>query len=84
MPPPLKWAYSKGFTDSKGYKDNIYNGFTLAEVLITLGIIGVVAAMTLPGLIAKHRKTVIETKLARFLQYDESGFTNGKIRLRRS
>lgn len=38
----------------------------MAEVLITLGIIGVVAAMTLPGLIAKHRKTVIETKLARF------------------
>ncbi len=28
------------------------NGFTLAEVLITLGVIGVVAAMTLPNLIA--------------------------------
>ena len=27
-------------------------GFTLAEVLITLGIIGVVAAMTIPNLIA--------------------------------
>ncbi len=27
------------------------NGFTLAEVLITLGIIGVVAAMTLPALV---------------------------------
>ena len=26
-------------------------GFTLAEVLITLGIIGIVAAMTLPTLI---------------------------------
>ena len=31
--------------------------FTLAEVLVTLGIIGVVAAMTLPSLIA-HNKTV--------------------------
>ncbi len=31
-------------------------GFTLAEVLITLGIIGVVAAMTLPTLIAKHQE----------------------------
>ena len=30
--------------------------FTLAEVLITLGIIGVVAAMTLPSLIAKHQE----------------------------
>ncbi len=30
--------------------------FTLAEVLITLGIIGIVAAMTLPSLIAKHNE----------------------------
>ena len=30
--------------------------FTLAEVLITLGIIGIVAAMTLPGLIAKYQE----------------------------
>ena len=34
--------------------------FTLAEVLITLGIIGVVAAMTLPVLIQKHQKRVLE------------------------
>ena len=32
------------------------NAFTLAEVLITLGIIGVVAAMTMPSLIANHRE----------------------------
>lgn len=31
-------------------------GFTLAEVLITLGIIGVVAALTIPALIANHKK----------------------------
>ena len=31
-------------------------GFTLAEVLITLGIIGIVAAMTIPTLIAKYRE----------------------------
>ena len=30
-----------------------YIAFTLAEVLITLGIIGIVAAMTIPNLIAK-------------------------------
>lgn len=29
----------------------IKKGFTLSEVLITLGIIGVVAALTIPGLI---------------------------------
>ena len=33
-------------------------GFTLAEVLITLGIIGVVAAMTMPVLISNYQKTV--------------------------
>ena len=37
--------------------------FTLAEVLITLGIIGIVAAMTMPTLISKYKKHVVETKL---------------------
>lgn len=41
-------------------------GFTLAEVLITLGIIGVVAALTMPVLVANHRKKVVETRLAKF------------------
>ncbi len=34
-------------------------GFTLAEVLITLGVIGVVAALTMPSLIANHRDKVL-------------------------
>ena len=38
-------------------------GFTLAEVLITLGIIGVVVALTLPTLLASYRKNVVETRL---------------------
>ena len=38
-------------------------GFTLAEVLITLGIIGVVAAMTIPTLITSYQKHVTVTKL---------------------
>ena len=37
--------------------------FTLAEVLITIGIIGIVAAMTIPTLISKNQKRVIEAKL---------------------
>jgi len=40
--------------------------FTLAEVLITLAIIGVVAAMTIPTLISNYKKNVVETKLAKF------------------
>lgn len=38
-------------------------GFTLAEVLITLGIIGVVAALTLPSLLQDYRNQVVETRL---------------------
>lgn len=38
-------------------------GFTMAEVLITIGIIGVVAAMTLPGLIADKRRTELYNQL---------------------
>ena len=37
--------------------------FTLAEVLITLGIIGVVAALTMPTLITKYQKKATAAKL---------------------
>ena len=40
--------------------------FTLAEVLITLGIIGVVAALTIPTLLANHRKQVAVTRMQKF------------------
>ena len=40
--------------------------FTLAEVLITLGIIGIVAALTMPALIADHNNRVVETRLQKF------------------
>ncbi len=41
-------------------------GFTLAEVLITLGIIGVVAAMTIPTLMSTFAKQRTETQLKAF------------------
>lgn len=44
----------------------IKKGFTLAEVLITLGIIGIVAALTMPTLIQKHNNKVVETRLMKF------------------
>ena len=40
--------------------------FTLAEVLITLGIIGVVVAMTMPTLIQNYKNRVVETRLQKF------------------
>ena len=50
-----------------GTCDNVRkSAFTLAEVLITLAIIGVVAAMTIPTLIANYKKSIVETKLATF------------------
>lgn len=45
------------------YKNN--KAFTLAEVLITLGIIGVVAAMTLPVLVANYQKIQAVAQLKR-------------------
>ena len=39
------------------------SAFTLAEVLITLGIIGVVAALTLPTVIKNYQKQVTVTRL---------------------
>ena len=39
-----------------------YLGFTLAEVLITIGIIGVVAAVTMPALIANYQQMVLKNQ----------------------
>lgn len=39
-----------------------YSAFTLAEVLITLGIIGVVAAMTIPTLVNNYKEKELITK----------------------
>ena len=44
-------------------KNKLKSAFTLAEVLITLGIIGVVAAMTIPNLIANYQKRQTVTRL---------------------
>ncbi len=38
-------------------------GFTLAETLITLGVIGVVSALTIPSLMHAYKKHLIETRL---------------------
>ena len=50
-------------SDMKHHFKSIKKVFTLAEVLITLGIIGVVAAMTLPSVIAKYQKQQTIAKL---------------------
>lgn len=47
-------------------KDN--RAFTLAEVLITLGIIGIVAALTIPTLLTEHAKRSTVTQLKKHIQ----------------
>ena len=42
--------------NKKNHNKSRKNGFTLAEVLITLGVIGVVAALTLPSVIQSYRE----------------------------
>lgn len=52
--------------------------FTLAEVLITLGIIGVVAAMTMPSLINNYRHKALETQFKKSVSMVSQAILNAK------
>ena len=56
-------THTSPYLVTKGSPRLIKRGFTLAEVLITLGVIGVVAAVTMPTLIQNYKKHVVETRL---------------------
>ena len=60
---------TKGLTKGAMHKNlppkRVKAGFTLAEVLITLGIIGVVATMTIPNLIQNQQEKATIAKLNR-------------------
>ena len=76
----LERARVKGFTLAEGASHGAVSNshrkaaFTLAEVLITLGIIGVVAAMTLPTLINKYQEKVTVTKVKKFYSILSQGY----------
>lgn len=53
-------------------------GFTLAEVLITLGIIGVVAALTMPTLIQNYQKMQTAVKLKQTYSLMMQALTNAE------
>ena len=59
---------------------NYKSSFTMAEVLITLGIIGIIAAMTLPALINKYQevqfKSAYKKAYADLSNAFQSGFIN--------
>lgn len=54
------------FSEICPQENRLCRGFTLAEVLITLGIIGVVAAMTMPSLIQHHKEKETVARLEKF------------------
>ena len=56
-------ALAEGATHVNISNNNRHAAFTLAEILITLGIIGVVAALTIPNLIVKYEKNRTVTQL---------------------
>lgn len=58
--------------------NNNNKAFTLAEVLITLGIIGIVAAMTLPSIIASYRRKVVILRLKRTYAVLSQAFERSK------
>ena len=59
--------------------EKMKKGFTLAEVLITLGVIGIVAAMTIPNLVQSYKKKVVETKLVNFYSTINQAFQLSEI-----
>jgi prepilin-type N-terminal cleavage/methylation domain-containing protein len=54
-------------------------GFTLAEVLITLGIIGIVAALTIPGLIADYQEKANIVKLKKIYSMFQQAYALAEI-----
>ena len=63
LPPPPKFIdVTRGCRILKTLK-RLSNGFTLAEVLVTLGIIGIVAALTLPMVIENYKKQETVSRL---------------------
>lgn len=55
---------------------SLSKGFTLAEVLITLGIIGVIAALTVPTLISKYSEKVMVSTLKETYSYLSQAYTS--------
>lgn len=68
----LKERFLTHFNKNLGSSQR-YKGFTLSEVLITLGIIGVVASLTIPTLISKYQKIVYVTQLKKFYSTTQNG-----------
>ena len=56
-----------------------FKAFTLAETLITVGIIGIIAALTLQSLIENHQKKITVTRLKAFNSIMAQAFQTAKL-----
>lgn len=74
----MKKTDHKAFTPANVFSPQYFwlykAGFTLAEVLITLSIIGVVAAMTLPTLITNVQEKTTVSKVKKFYNTVENAY----------
>lgn len=52
------------------------SGFTLAEILIALAIVGVIAALTIPSVVSSNKNQANATKLATTISALENAFTS--------
>ncbi len=60
-------------------RSTMFDGFTLAEVLITLAIIGVVAAFTIPAVVKNYQKHVMETRLKKTYSQMLQAFNTAQV-----
>ena len=73
--PPQPSLISEGKSDTiPSLNKKRKAAFTLAEVLITLGVIGVVAALTMPSLIAHYQKKVLVDQIKKAYSTINEGF----------
>lgn len=61
------------------HHNKLKNGFTLAEVLITLGIIGVVAALTIPTLIGNYQKKEVPVRLQKMYNTIQNAISQAEL-----
>ena len=72
------FTLAEGATHVAHWNNSRKIAFTLAEVLITLGIIGVVAAMTMPSLITNYRVKETVSKLKKVNTIFNNAFLQAK------
>lgn len=58
---------------------NKYFAFTIAEILIVLGIIGIVAEMTIPSIYSSYQKQLVSVKLQKFYSMMSQAITRSEV-----